>query len=290
MTSQPSDSKVPDSNTQTVSSEAGPTGSPAGSGAQINVNLPKVDTNIDRWVFGLCVGIGIHAAAVGFFFYAEDLSPKLPETPPLALNIDLLPVQTSPVEETEDQPLDIKKTDFVPTPVEPEPEEVEEPEPEAKPEVVLPKPVKKKKKKITKKVTLKKPVEKRPPEKERRPAAAPVKAPEVESAAKQIGVSTEVREAKASWQGLIRGYLERKKRYPSNARRRHQEGIVSVSFSVDRQGNVTQVRLTKSSSHKSLDKEILALLKRASPLPVPPKNVEGTTFRFELPFAFYIKN
>lgn len=290
MTSQPSDSKAPDSSTGIASSEAESAGSPVGFGTQMNVVLPPAQSNVVVWVAGLGVGIAIHVIAVGLFFYATTVPTQVPDAPPLALHIDLMPVQTSPVEKTEDQPLDLKKTDFVPAPVEPEPEEVEEPEPEIKPEVVLPKPVKKKKKKIVKKVTLKKPVEKRPPEKERRTAAAPVKAPEVESTAKQIGVSAEAREAKASWQGLIRGYLERKKRYPSNARRRHQEGIVSVSFSVDRRGNVTQLRLKKSSSHKSLDKEILALLQRASPLPVPPADVEGTTFRFELPFAFYIKN
>lgn len=289
MTIQPSDMKAENPAVGIARSAAGP----AGSGVRINVVLPQAESNAGRWMGGLGVGIGIHAVVIGLFFYATTTSNIVLNRPPLALNIDLLPVQTSPIDEAEDQPLDLKKTNFVPTPFEPKPEEIEEPEPDIKPEVVLPKPIKKikkKKKKIVKKVTLKKPVEKRRPEKERRTASAPVKALEVVSTAKQIGVSTEVLAAKVSWQGLIRGYLERKKRYPSNARRRHQEGIVSVSFSVDRQGNVTQMDLVKSSNHKSLDEEILALLKRASPLPAPPVDVEGDIFRFELPFAFYIKN
>lgn len=289
MTIQPSNIKTSDPSVRVSGSKIGI----PDSDVRINVPLPQAQSNIGRWVGGLGFGFAMHVVAIGFFVWATDTpNPKL-DTPPLALNIELMPVQTSPVREAEDQPLDVKKTDFVPTPVEPEPEEVEEPKPEIKPEVVLPKPVKKKKKKkkkkITKKVVLKKPIEKRPPEKERRTASAPVKAPEVESAAQQIGASPEVLAAKASWQGLIRGYLERRKRYPSNARRRHQEGIVSVSFSLDRQGQVSKIGLAKSSDHRSLDQEILSLLKRASPLPKPPAEVEGDTFRFELPFAFYIK-
>lgn len=289
MTIQPSNINTSGPSVRGPASEVGGPASDMG----INVPLPRTPINVERWVGGLGIGVAIHAIVIGFFVYAASLPVPKEDTPPLALNIELMPVQTSPVREAEDQPLDVKKTDFVPTPVEPEPEEVEEPKPEVKPEVVLPKPVKKKKKKkkkkVIKKVVLKKPVEKRPPEKERRTASAPVKAPEVESAAQQIGASPEVMAAKASWQGLIRGYLERRKRYPSSARRRHQEGIVSVSFSVDRQGKVSQVGLAKSSNFSSLDKEILSLLKRASPLPKPPVEVEGNTFRFELPFAFYIK-
>lgn len=260
------------------------------SATRINVPLPPVDSNVSRWIGGLGIGIAIHAAAIGLFIFATTVPEIKSDAPPLALNIELLPMQTSPVREADDQPLDVKKTDFVPTPVEPEPEEVEEPTPETKPEVILPKPIKKKKKKkVVKKVTLKKPVENRLPEKERRTASAPEQAEEVVSVAPQIGASSEVLAAKASWQGLIRGYLERRKRYPSTARRRHHEGTVSVSFSVDRQGQVTQVGLAKSSNHQTLDQEILSLLKRASPLPAPPEEVEGETFRFELPFAFYIK-
>lgn len=289
MNMQPSDMTPPASRLGTAS----PTHGHASSDVRINVDLPKIDLGAARWVKGLLAGALLHAVVIGCFFITAHLSPDVREVPPLALNIDLMPIQTSPVEKADDQPLDVKKTDFVPTPVEPEPEpeEVEEPILEVKPEVVLPKPVKKKKKKkkVTKKVVLKKPVEQRPPEKERRTAAAPVQSEKVESAAQQIGVSAEVLAAKASWQNVLRSYLESRKRYPSNARRRHQEGIVSVSFSVDRQGKVTRVALEKSSNHRLLDEHILALLKRASPLPAPPADVKGNTFPFVLAFAFYIK-
>ncbi len=287
MTIQPSDSKASDSSTQTVSSETGP----IGSGAQINVVLPQAESTLERWVVGLCVGIGIHAAAVGFFYYStEEPVPILPEMPAFALNIDLLPVQSSPIKEIPDQQMDLKNTDFAPTPVEPEPEpeleEIEEPKPDVKPEVVLPKPKKKKKKKPLKKVELKKPEQTKPPEIERRTASAPVDAPEMASTAEQVGVPSEMSTAQADWHQKVVGHLKRYVKYPRLAKRRNLEGDVVIHLVLNRQGQVLEVELTQSSGHDLLDRGVLKGIKGARSFPRPPEEVLGDTFKFNLPLDF----
>lgn len=289
MTSQPSDSKAPDSSTRTASSEAGT----AGSGAQINVVLPQAESTLERWVVGLCVGIGIHAAAVGFFYYStEEPVPILPEMPAFALNIDLLPVQSSPINEAPDQQMDLKNTDFAPTPVEPEPEpeleEIEEPKPDVKPEVVLPKPKKKKKKKPLKKVELKEPEQTKPPEIERRTASAPVDAPEMVSTAEQVGVSAEASAAKAEWNEKVQGHLRRHVKYPKKARQRSKEGTVHIRLVLNRRGRVTDLSLSETSGHELLDAGVIRQIKKIRSFPKPPEEIIGDEFAFELPLNFDI--
>jgi periplasmic protein TonB len=78
------------------------------------------------------------------------------------------------------------------------------------------------------------------------------------------------------WQGRLAAHLERKKRYPAAARSRREEGTASVRFQIDSSGNVLSVSLSRSSGSDALDQEVLALMKRASPVPAPPAGVNKT--------------
>jgi len=77
----------------------------------------------------------------------------------------------------------------------------------------------------------------------------------------------------ARWQSRLLAHLERRKRYPSGARARGEQGIAYVRFSIDAAGNVLSVRLARSSGHPELDREVLSLVRRASPVPAPPLGV-----------------
>lgn len=79
--------------------------------------------------------------------------------------------------------------------------------------------------------------------------------------------------AELSWEGLVKGKLNSVKRYPPDAKRRGREGIASVTFLVDAQGNILSSEVSHSSGTQSLDRESLAMLKRAEPLPKPPDNL-----------------
>lgn len=74
----------------------------------------------------------------------------------------------------------------------------------------------------------------------------------------------------AQWQSRLMSHLERKKRYPSRARSRAEQGIVHIRFAVDNSGIVSSVSIEKTSGFSELDAEVLALVQRASPVPPPP--------------------
>ncbi len=63
-----------------------------------------------------------------------------------------------------------------------------------------------------------------------------------------------------------------------------------MRFTLDRQGHVLAVTLVSSAGLPSLDREIQALVKRASPLPTPPSDayVNGTV-ELTLPIDFSLR-
>ncbi|MFO1518206.1 MAG: energy transducer TonB [bacterium] len=65
----------------------------------------------------------------------------------------------------------------------------------------------------------------------------------------------------------MRRRIERAKRYPTSARLQHLEGVVSLSFSIEPDGQVRALALVHSSGSDVLDQEALATVKRAAPLP-----------------------
>ncbi|MCP3370679.1 energy transducer TonB family protein [Bradyrhizobium cajani] len=74
----------------------------------------------------------------------------------------------------------------------------------------------------------------------------------------------------ASWQSLLMGHLERRKRYPPGAQSRGESGVAYVRFTIDERGNVLSASLARSAGFAELDQEVIALVHRASPVPAPP--------------------
>ncbi|OOV24618.1 hypothetical protein BV61_07385 [Candidatus Synechococcus spongiarum LMB bulk15M] len=68
-------------------------------------------------------------------------------------------------------------------------------------------------------------------------------------------------------------WLNRHKRYPRRAEYRGDEGTVLITFVVNRHGEVLSSALKRSSGNPLLDKEALALIQRAQPLPVFPDDL-----------------
>ena len=95
--------------------------------------------------------------------------------------------------------------------------------------------------------------------------------------------------AAQTWQGRLLAHLERRKRYPAEARARRLEGVAHVRFTMDRQGRVLSVVLERSAGHAALDREALALLQRAQPLPAPPPETPGERITLTVPVEFFIR-
>lgn len=90
----------------------------------------------------------------------------------------------------------------------------------------------------------------------------------------------------AKWQSRVMSHLERRKRYPSEARSNREEGTVYVLFRIDDAGNVLSVSLSRSSGSAALDNAVVAMVRNASPVPAPPPGVNKT---IEAPVRFNLR-
>jgi protein TonB len=100
---------------------------------------------------------------------------------------------------------------------------------------------------------------------------AQVEAPKAPvAAARQTSSGSQGGGSPARWQSRLMAHLERHKRYPQGARSRREQGTAQVRFSIDGGGNVQSVRLVRSSGYAELDEAVVALVRRASPVPAPP--------------------
>jgi protein TonB len=93
----------------------------------------------------------------------------------------------------------------------------------------------------------------------------------------------------ADYMSLLQAWLEKHKKYPRGARARRQEGTALLYFVMDRDGGVGEYRIERSSGYPVLDREVLALLDRAKPLPAPPPEVRGSTIKLIVPVQFFLR-
>ncbi|MDR1044570.1 MAG: energy transducer TonB [Candidatus Adiutrix sp.] len=84
----------------------------------------------------------------------------------------------------------------------------------------------------------------------------------------------------------IRAKLNRLKKYPPAAASRQIGGVVTVNFTVNRQGQVISSRMVRSSGQSILDQEAMALLRRCSPFPAMPKEMTLNSLNLTVPISF----
>ncbi len=92
-----------------------------------------------------------------------------------------------------------------------------------------------------------------------------------------------------TWKSRLVARLERYKRYPNEAQRRGEHGVVQLAFNVDRHGGVHNVRILRSSGSSLLDRATLALARRAAPLPPPPADLSGRRIPIVVPIRYSIR-
>ncbi len=93
-----------------------------------------------------------------------------------------------------------------------------------------------------------------------------------------------------SYLGLVRGILEKAKRYPREAYLNGETGDVLLWFIINKQGTVLGFRIEKGSRVSSLDKETVALIKRVKGFPpVPPEMGNQDRWEFTIPIRYTLK-
>ncbi len=95
--------------------------------------------------------------------------------------------------------------------------------------------------------------------------------------------------ATADYVSVLQAWLEKHKEYPRSARLRRIQGVVLLSFAIDRAGQVLAFRVERSSGHRSLDRETLAMIRRANPLPPIPNDMERDKLEIVVPVQFSLR-
>ena len=242
-----------------------------------------VRSELARWIAAGLAVLAVHLGLLGSYWLFRPLEPQGEADAP-AVIIDLAPLTVAPT---------IQRQDMAPGPELPQPEpEVKQPKPEQKPDdepKIEPAPA------VNPLVALPEPKpEVKLEEKPREPPAQQQTAPpKTERTAPTPAVaragSNTANGVPPAWVSQLLDHLNRHKQYPSAARARREEGVVTLSFTMDRNGHVLTRNIAKSSGSQALDADALAMLQRAEPLPAFPPNMSGASRSFNVPIRFSLK-
>ncbi|MDR2459535.1 MAG: energy transducer TonB [Deltaproteobacteria bacterium] len=89
-----------------------------------------------------------------------------------------------------------------------------------------------------------------------------------------------------AYKAMVRRRIEGNKKYPPAAQSRRQTGVVRVSFIINQDGQIHSANVVESSGHNILDDEVLALLRRVSPLPPLPASSGLSSLKITVPLRF----
>ncbi|UVJ43952.1 TonB family protein [Pseudomonas sp. LS1212] len=219
---------------------------------------------LTRYSGSLAVVLGVHAIAM--IVALKWSVPPVLELPPAAMMVEMAPMP----EPAPPPPPKVVTPPQPPTPIEepPLPKLAEAP----KPKIAIPKPAKPKAKpQPPAPVKKPEPPQEKPAEEETvdtPPSTAPVQ----KSAAPAPSIASQSN-ARPTWQSDLLRHLSKYKKYPEDARRRGMQGVSRLRFVVDAEGKVLSYSLAGGSGSASLDRATLEMIRKAQPLPPPPKEL-----------------
>ena len=223
--------------------------------------------NIVRWLGAAAVVVGLYGALISGYLVWHQPSEEIGDLTPV-VTVDLAPI---------DSVADAHQRDIAPGPEDmveqkPVPEVEKQPEQQPKTEEPPPPPA------TTADVALPEP---KPPQKvEEEHPPAPRTTARVEGGAPRVA---------PSWQADLVRHLQQYKRYPEGAQAKHEQGVVLLGFSVDRNGRVLARRVVQSSGHADLDQEVMEMVMRAQPLPAFPPSMTQTELALTVPIRFSLR-
>jgi protein TonB len=218
-----------------------------------------------RWAIAGLIVVGVHAGVIAYFLAAHQ--PDEIGAYSEVVSVELAPIDSTPDAVEEDvapAPETMVESQPVPDlPSEKPPDEitVEQPPDEALTLVPIP-------------------LAKQPEKVEDTPPPAPRTAQQVKGGAPAVD---------PSWQASLVRQLQRFKRYPPEAQSRHEQGVVLLGFTLDRNGHVLAHNIARSSGYADLDDEVMAMIVRAQPLPPFPAGMTQPRIDLTVPIRFSLR-
>ncbi len=87
----------------------------------------------------------------------------------------------------------------------------------------------------------------------------------------------------------IRLRIENKKRYPSEARKKQVEGKATVRFIITREGELKELKISRSARNIYLDRAAIEAVKKAAPFPSPPLTLFPAPLQIEITIVFELR-
>jgi protein TonB len=278
-----------------------------------------------HWIVAGSLAVSVHAGAFYAVFYNPVEGSQAIGSQGIEFGLGMVgdlgaAVETSAAQEEvkeSEEPLEepIKEVEEVEPEVIEEPEAIEpepiiDPEPIIKPELIEPEPVEVKQESS---IEVKK-VEPKPeaivesdPIIEPTPEPQKIEKPVIKAEPKQVAPPSEANlkattgtgnsassggnpGAKASYTNQLLSILAQNKRYPRASRRRNEEGVVTLSFIAHADGSVSNVSIAQSSGYKRLDKAVLDMIRKSTPLPKFSDDMTETELKISLPVSFKLSD
>ena len=92
-----------------------------------------------------------------------------------------------------------------------------------------------------------------------------------------------------SYSTTVTKAISKQKKYPRIAQMRGWQGEIIAILEIDGQGNLLTSKIEKTSGFKILDKEVIAMIKRATPLPAPPMELKSKILKINVPISFKLQ-
>lgn len=149
----------------------------------------------------------------------------------------------------------------------------------------------KEKKKVVKKIVKKateKPVKKEKPKKTFQETIKQQQITQkVEKKHKEINKKV-LNAVKNDYLSKLRSLIEKNKKYPRSAKRLKQMGKVYLSFTIAKNGDIKNIKITKNSRHHRLNKAALEILSNIKKFDAIPKELKKSTWDITVPVVYQI--
>ncbi|MCP5143517.1 MAG: energy transducer TonB [Gammaproteobacteria bacterium] len=89
----------------------------------------------------------------------------------------------------------------------------------------------------------------------------------------------------------LAAWIDKHKRYPGELKKQHIQGVVTVRFTVRRDGSLLRNEVDRSSGYAQLDEAALATLRACDPFPAFPRQIDRDELNIAVPIEYaLIKN